>query len=252
MCVPPDASPPDLPLDHPQRPGTRRTLTSADGTEFAAHETHAVEPSGAGLVVLPDVRGLSGFYERLTEQLAACGVDSIAIDYFGRTAGTEPRGDDWDHWQHVDATTPEQVRDDVATAVHRLEHVRGVDRVYTVGFCFGGAQSFAQAYGRHGLAGVVGFYGFPRPRRTAFPDPVEHVDEMECPVLGLFGGADQGIPVEVVDEFVTAMSQAGITHEVHVYPGAPHGFFDRQQRDYTTESLDAWSRLLAFVRRDQV
>ncbi len=251
MCVPADASPPELPLDHQVRQGARLTLTSADGTEFAAHETHAVQPSGAGLVVLPDMRGLFGFYEELADQLAACNVDAIAIDYFGRTAGTEPRADDWEHGPHVSATRPEQVRDDVSAAVHRLRHVRGVVRVYTVGFCFGGAQSFAQAYGGHGLDGVIGFYGFPR-GRDGFPDPIEHVDDMECPVLGLFGGADEGIPVSDVQAFDAAMSGAGVEHEVHVYPGAPHSFFDRKQAEFTAESMDAWSRLLAFVRHDEV
>ena len=203
-------------------------------------------------MVLPDVRGLFAFYELLVDQLAACNVDAIGIDYFGRTAGTEPRPSDWDYAPHVAATDPAQVHDDVAAAVHRLRHVRGVDRVYTVGFCFGGAQSFAQAYGQHGLDGVVGFYGFPRARREGFPDPIAHVDEMRCPVLGLFGGEDQGIPLEVVDEFDAAMTAAGVTHQFHVYPGAPHSFFDRLQGEWTAESMDAWSRLLAFVRHDQV
>jgi carboxymethylenebutenolidase len=250
VCVPADASTPELPLDHPLVDGERLTLTSADGTEFAAYEAAAAEPTGAGIVVLPDVRGLFAFYERLAAQLAACGVDAVGIDYFGRTAGLGQRSSDWDFWPHVQATRPEQVRQDVAAAVDRLRETRGVGRVYTVGFCFGGGQSFAQAYGGHRLAGAVGFYGFPKSRGEAFPAPIEHVEEMDCPVLGLFGGADEGIPVEVVDEFDRALTGAGVEHEVHVYDGAPHSFFDRRQDAFANESLDAWSRLLGFVRGD--
>ncbi len=252
MCVPADATPPELPLDRELRTGSRLTLRSADGTELAAYEGHAIEPGGSGVVVLPDVRGLFAFYERLVDQFAACGVDAIGLDYFGRTAGTEPRAAEWDSWPHVEATRPAQVRDDVAAAVGRLRESRSVDRVFTVGFCFGGCQSFAQAYGRHGLAGAVGFYGFPRSRGEAMPAPVEHVDEMECPVLGLFGGADEAIPVEVVDEFDAALTTAGVEHQLHVYPDAPHSFFDRRQDAYADASLDAWSRVLAFVRGDAV
>ena len=56
----------------------------------------------------------------------------------------------------------------------------------------------------------------------------------------------------MVDEFDAAMTGAGVTHQIHVYPGAPHSFFDRLQGEWTAESMDAWSRLLAFVRHDQV
>ena len=64
--------------------------------------------------------GLFSFYERLAEAFAASGYDAVAIDYFGRTAGTEPRDADWEYMPHVEQTKPEQIRDDVAAAVELL------------------------------------------------------------------------------------------------------------------------------------
>ncbi|HEX6122027.1 MAG TPA: dienelactone hydrolase family protein, partial [Ktedonobacterales bacterium] len=101
---------------------------------------------------------------------------------------------------------------------------------------------------KHGLAGVIGFYGFPRSRAEGRPGPVDRVREFECPVLGLFGGADQGIPVEAVKEFDQAMATAGVEHEIVIYEGAPHSFFDRKQAEYAKESDDAWRRMLAFIQ----
>lgn len=94
MCMPADAELPDVGLPFPLSPGSRLVLTSADLSTFAAHLAAASEPTGTGVVVLPDIRGLFSFYERLAEAFAASGYDAVALDYFGRTAGTGPRDAD--------------------------------------------------------------------------------------------------------------------------------------------------------------
>lgn len=100
-----------------------------------------------------------------------------------------------------------------------------------------------------GLSGVIGFYGPPRARRENFASPIDLVDRFECPVLGLFGGADESIPPEQIADFDRALSAAGVDHELHAYPGAPHSFFDRSYADFSTECADAWQRALAFTGR---
>src|SRR4051812_2459726 len=162
MCFPFDAIVPDLPEGFHAiaggAAGERLTLTSADGTPFSAYLARADAPTG--VVVLPDVRGLFRFYEQLAERFAAAGHPAIAIDYFGRTAGLGPRDEAFEYMPHVTQTTPETVAQDVAAALAFLQEQTGVERAITVGFCFGGAQSFMQAAEGHtGLAGVVGFYG---------------------------------------------------------------------------------------------
>ncbi len=247
MCVPVDAELPDIGLPFPLRSGERVTLTSADGATFAAHQAEAAEPTGTGIVVLPDVRGLFSFYERLAEAFAASGYDAVAIDYLGRTAGVEPRDPDWEYMPHVDKIEPDQIHDDVAAAVALLRRERGVSRVMTVGFCMGGAFSLRQGLAGHGLAGVVSFYGTANAWRAKLDPIYERVSEFEGKVLGLYGGADKGIPVEDVERFDRALTDGGVEHQIHIYPDAPHSFFDRGYEDWADECRDAWRRVMAFA-----
>ena len=66
-------------------------------------------------------------------------------------------------------------------------------------------------------------------------------------MLGLFGGADQAIPVEQVGKFDSRLAEGGVEHELHVYPGAPHSFFDKRAAEHAEASDDAWRRVLAFL-----
>ena len=262
MCFAYDAQPPDLPASAggpPLPPGIAErggasfgqdvVLTSADGTQFAAYVVKPDAPNGAGIVILPDVRGLFRFYKELAERFAVAGVEAIAIDYFGRTAGLTARDESFEYMPHVQQTRPETIAQDVAVAIAYLrEKLAPSPRaVFTVGFCFGGTQSFQQAANQHGLAGVIGFYGPPTMSRLGGPAPVDRVGQFACPVLGFFGGADQGIPPEAIQQFDTALSQAGVEHELITYPGAPHSFFDRRMTDYQEASADAWQRMLTFI-----
>ncbi len=248
MCFPFDAIVPELPAGFQViaggAAGERLTLTSADGTDFSAYLAQADGPTG--VVVLPDVRGLFRFYEQLAERFAAAGHPAIAIDYFGRTAGLGPRDEDFEWMPHVKQTRPETVALDVEAAIKAL----GAERAITVGFCFGGAQSFMSAtFGHAGLAGVVGFYGSLvsgrlQPEGTRWS--LDRAPEAKVPVLGLFGGADENITPDQVQAFDAALP---VEHEIHTYPGAPHSFFDRRQEDFKDESDDAWRRILGFIEK---
>jgi len=108
MCSDLDSSPP-IPHSHDTAVNhDRLTLTASDGNEFAVFE--AVAGSGSAVVVLPDVRGLFRFYEELALRFAEHGTDSLAIDYFGRTAGVGVRDDEFDYWPEVKATTIDGTR----------------------------------------------------------------------------------------------------------------------------------------------
>lgn len=253
MCFDYDARPPIPPIAGGALETRDLTLTSADGTRFMAFAARAAQPTGAGMIILPDVRGLHPYYKELAQRFAEAGIDAVAIDYFGRTAGIGPRDESFDFWPHVAETRPDKVAADVAAAAAYLRSPEGgaVKSLFTVGFCFGGAASFLQAANNHGLAGVIGFYGWPQgsPRRPAWPAPVDKAAEFACPVLALYGGADEGIPQEAIDRFDQALERAGVPHETHVYPGAPHSFFDRRQTEFAEASADAWQRVLTFVKK---
>jgi carboxymethylenebutenolidase len=217
------------------------TLEAADGNRFAAFAAAPDEPSKVGVVILPDVRGLYHFYEELALRFAERGYSAIVFDYFGRTAGVSKRGEDFDYPPHTQQTTTPTVQADVAACIAYLrEH--GADKVFTVGFCFGGRQSWLAAADQEGLAGAVGFYGRPA-------EPTERAGELKAPILALQAGADQNITADDNRAFEQALEAAGVEHELVTYEGAPHSFFDRKQEDFAADSEDAWSRVLTFLER---
>jgi carboxymethylenebutenolidase len=250
MCYDDDARPPLPPIRGAALDAGELTLASADGTSVAAYAARATAPTGAGIVILPDVRGLHPFFEELALRFAEAGVDAIAIDYFSRTAGTGRRGGDFDYNSHVPLTRHETLNADVAAAAAYLRTDRGgsVARLYTVGFCFGGRLSYLQAASGIDAAGVIGFYGWPvGANRAGLPAPADEAPRFTCPVLAIWGGADEGIGPDVVATYDQAMDRAGVTHTTVVYPGAPHSFFDRTSSEHADASADAWRQVLGFM-----
>jgi carboxymethylenebutenolidase len=222
-------------------------LESEDGNRFAAFVAMPDEPSGRAVVILPDVRGLYRFYEELALRFAERGFPAIAFDYFGRTAGVSKRDDDFAYMEQVALTTPEGIQADVGAAVGYLRDAGAVS-VFTVGFCFGGRNSWLSAAGGHEIAGAVGFYGMPA-ERNGVPGPTQRAAEIAAPILALQAGDDQNITAEHNSAFDAALTAAGVEHEVVTYPGAPHSFFDRKFEEYAAASDDAWARTIAFVER---
>jgi carboxymethylenebutenolidase len=248
MCFDLDSAPPIPAISGAAVSHDDLVLEASDGNRFAAFFAAPEEPSSVGVVVLPDVRGLYRFYEELALRFAERGHPALAFDYFGRTAGIEKRDDDFEYMPHVQQTTPAGVQADVAACVEHLR-ARGATSVFTVGFCFGGRNSWLASAGGHRLAGAVGFYGRPGPGNDGSPGPTQRVGEMAAPILALQGGDDPGIPVEDSQAFDRALSGAGVEHEVVIYDGAPHSFFDRKHEEFAADSEDAWNRVLGFLAR---
>lgn len=242
MCYSDDARPPLPPVRGAASDQGDMVLTSSDGTKLGAYFARAAKPTGAGMVVLPDVRGLHHFYKELTQRFAEAGIDAVAIDYFGRSAGIGDRPEEFEYMPHVEQTKPDTIRDDVAAAVAFLRSKDGgaVKSVFTVGFCFGGSNSWNQSAGDHGLNGAIGFYGRPE-RSEAF------MSKMKSPLLMLIAGADF-TPQEAFHDFDKKLTAAKVPHEMHIYEGAPHSFFDRSFDKWKEACDDAWRRMLDFVK----
>jgi carboxymethylenebutenolidase len=252
MCFDEGARPPIPPIKGGAIESGPVILNADDGTRFRAFAARAggARPARAGIVVLPDVRGLHRYYEELAVRFAERGVDAVAIDYFGRTAGIDERDDSFDHMSHVGATTFAGLATDVSAASDLLRSTSGGDvrAVFSIGFCFGGRLAFLTATLGLDLAGVIGFYGPPiGPGRNDMPAPADVAGRIRSPVLAIYGGADQGIPAASVETFRRALAAADVEHRIVTYEGAPHSFFDRRAEEFAGASAQAWDEVLAFV-----
>ncbi|GAA3007953.1 YghX family hydrolase [Kitasatospora albolonga] len=241
MCHPTDSRPPGI-----ENPGEVAEhgivrLTTEDGNVFEAYRAVPAEPNGRSVVILPDVRGVHPYYRELAQRFAEAGFTVLALDYYGRTAGIGARDDEFDWQQYLPLVQPDEVALDVKAAVaHLAETAPGP--VFTVGFCFGGSQSWRLSAAGLGLAGTIGFYGQPKLVEDA-------VDGMEVPLLLLIAGSDVATTPEEFDAFTGALEKAGKTYESQVYEGAPHSFFDRGFAEWQEACTDAWGRILDFTAR---
>jgi len=242
MCHDDDSRAPAPPVRGEVAAYAGLTLTSADGTVFSAYEAipAGFQAGGAGMIVLPDVRGLHPYYMDLAQRFAEAGIPAIAIDYFGRTAGATAREDGFEYMPHVQQVDPDNVRADVAAAIERLRSGAGAGPVFTVGFCFGGSQSWRLSATDLDLAGVIGFYGRPMMVNDV-------IDQMHVPMLLQIAGADAATPQEEFVEFERKLSAQGVEHDMKVYEGAPHSFFDRSFAEWKDAGADSWRRILDFI-----
>ena len=253
MCFDQDSRPPIAPIAGGALDGSLVELTARDGNRFAAFRARPSGPSRAAVAILPDVRGLHPYYEELALRFAERGVEAIAIDWFGRTAGAAQRGSDFEYMPHVQRTTWAGISADIEAAVTALRGDPGSDDeqplpVFTIGFCMGGRMSFLAATLGLDLAGVIGLYGtLAGPWRNDAPAPLDVASSFEAPVLGLFGGADEAITPDAVAAFDGALGAAAVDHRIVTYPGAPHSFFDRKADEFAAESAAAWSEVLDFI-----
>ncbi|HXG25526.1 MAG TPA: dienelactone hydrolase family protein [Candidatus Binatia bacterium] len=251
MCTNHDSRPPIEPISGAAIDAQVIHLEGEDGATFRAFLARPEQSIGAGIVILPDVRGLHPFFEELAMRFAERGIDALAIDYFGRTAESDDRGEGFEYMPHVQQARWENLAGDIRTAVAHLRSLPRPPRsIFTTGFCMGGRLSSMSSTLGLGLAGAIPFYGWPTgENRNGTPAPAEMADKIDNDLLIFYGEADQGLPKEVRDTYDAALDKAGVRHATVVYPGAPHGFFDRHFEEFADASNDAWERTLEFIRR---
>jgi len=248
MCMEPDSRPPIAAIAGAAVSHEDIVLESSDANRFAAFVARPDDPARAGIVILPDIRGLHRFYEELALRFAERGYAAIAIDYYGRVAGVSKRGADFpamEMRQHLDT---DAVQLDAAAAIDRMRDALGVASVFTLGCCFGGSAAWLATTGERKLAGAIGYHGG-LGERGGKPGPIKQAGAMKAPILAIQGGADQHISAEDNAAFDAALSAAGVEHEVVIEPGAPHSFFDVRFEEFAEQSEDAWRRTLEFIER---
>ena len=245
MCYSDHARPPLPPIGGAAADQGDLHLVAADGNRLMAYSARAQKPSGRGITILPDVRGLHGFFKELAVRFAEAGVDAVAIDYFGRTDPDGNRDDSFDWKPQIMQTTPDGVAADVRAATDFLRSEEGgkSGSIYTVGFCYGGRESWRQSARGHSLAGCIGFYGG-QPNSLA-----PEIPAMEAPLLLLLAGQDH-TPPEDFQQFEESLTEAGKPFTSKTYDGAPHSFFDRTFTEHAEASADAWRQMLTFMEKN--
>jgi carboxymethylenebutenolidase len=251
MCFDADSHPPIDPIAGGALDHGSVILHPEDGSEMRAFQAVPAQPTGAGILILPDVRGLHPFFEELALRFAERGVAAVAIDYFSRTAGTGARDGDFDYGPHLAQTSWEGLSADVKAGAAQLRSIQPSPRsIFVTGFCMGGRLASDATTLGLGLAGAIPFYGWPvGPHRSGMPAPADLAAEIECPILCIYGGADQGITAQVRDEYDEALDRARVEHRTLVYDGAPHSFFDRKAEEFQGASDAAWDETLSFIRK---
>ena len=209
---------------------------------------------GPGLVVVPDVRGLSAHFRDVASRFAAEGFVALAVDLYSREGAPElPDMDAIVRW--MSGLSDVRVLGDLAAAV---AHLRGRPErrggVGITGFCMGGQYALLAACDDATLAACVSWYGMlryaaPTPHRPR--GPLDRAVELACPYLGLFGEDDALVPLADVEELRARLTHAGKTFTLHTFPGCGHAFFNDTRPDAyrPTAAARAFRMAVAFLHR---
>jgi carboxymethylenebutenolidase len=230
-------------------------LSTPDGAMPAYDASPAGDEPGAalgGVVVIQEAFGVNDHIEDVARRFAAAGYRALAPHLFHRTGDPELS---YDHMpavlEHMQALKADTLLADIDASLEFLQQSAGLapDRVGVVGFCMGGSVA-ALVAARRRIGAAVSFYGGGVAEgRFGMPPLVELGPEFVTPWLGLYGGRDQGIPVEQAEALRVAAQKASVPTDLVLYPDAEHGFHcDARPAVYNADAAaDAWRRTLGWL-----
>ncbi len=208
------------------------------------------------VLVIQEIFGVHEHIRDVCRRLAKAGYMAIAPELFVRQ-GDVSQLKTIDEIRPIVATVPDaQVMSDLdATVAYAVASGGDGGKLAITGFCWGGRITWLYAAHNPALKAGVAWYG--RLTGASTPEtpkhPVDLAADLKAPVLGLYGGADQGIPLETVTAMRTACKEAGKTCEIVVFDGAPHAFHADYRPSYRAgPARDGWARLLAWFKQHGV
>ncbi len=217
---------------------------------------HWVEPSGSagapGLLLIPDVHGVSDLYRDLAGRFAEAGFVTLVLDLYAREGAPKLAGVA-EAMAFIAGLSDARILGDVRAGIEQLASAGGAQRrVAIAGWCMGGQVALLSACELRGLSACVSFYGMVRyaERTERKPrSPLDAAAELGCPYLGIFGAEDPLIPIEDIDDLQAELEGAGKTFEIHRYPGCGHAFMNAGRADaYRPEAAaDAFARARQFL-----
>jgi carboxymethylenebutenolidase len=237
-------------------------LAIADGkviTKDFQVPIYEARPATAGkypiVLVIPEVFGMHEHIKDVTRRFAKEGYLSLTFEPYAREGGVLHLPNIEAVRKVVDPVPDERVMGDLdALVAYAKQHPAGrPDRIGVTGFCRGGMYTLLFSAHSREVKAAVPWYGQLRPAKTPnvrTVGPLDIAAKINCPVLGLYGGEDLGIPVSDVKEMEGALKAAGKTAEFVIYPGAPHAFFADYRPSYRAEAAkDAWSRCTVWFNK---
>lgn len=209
------------------------------------------------ILVAMEVFGLHEYIKDVVRRLGKLGAFAIAPDYYFRSGADLTKITDFKELMPIVNAKPdaELVADLDATVAWAKAEGGDTARLGMIGFCRGGRAVWIYAAHSDALKAGVAFYGsLVDPKNPVWPkSPIALAPEMKAPVLGLYGEADQGIPVSQVEEMQAALKAAGKTAAFKIYENAPHGFHADYRPSYRKDAAeDAWTRMIAWFKTYKV
>ncbi len=222
---------------------------------YFARPANATDPPV--VLVAMEIFGLHEYIKDVTRRLAKLGAFAVAPDYYFRKGADLTKITDMKELLPIVNAKPdaELLSDLDATVAWAKSQGGDTTRLGIIGFCRGGRTVWEYAAHNGALKAGVAFYGpVVDPQNPAWPkSPTQLAPEMKAPVLGLYGGADTGIPVAQVEAMKAALAENKKTAEFKIYPDAPHGFHADYRPSYRKDAAeDAWNQMQNWFRKHGV
>lgn len=210
------------------------------------------------IIVAMEILGLHEYIRDVTRRVAKLGALAVAPDYYFRKGDLAKITDIPQLMPLVNAKPDAELFSDLDATVAWAKAQGGdASRLGIMGFCRGGRTVWQYCATNPDVKAGVAFYGAlvdAEPQKAVWPkSATERAPELKAPVLGLYGEADQGIPVAQVQAMEAALKAAGKTAEIKIYPGAPHGFHADYRPSYRKDAAeDARAQMTAWFKKYKV
>ena len=206
------------------------------------------------VLVVHEIWGVHEHIKDLCRRLAKAGYYAIAPELYARQGNAAAIPDTQQIIREIVAKVPdEQVMSDLdaAAAFAKASGKADTNKLAVTGFCWGGRIVWLYASHNPDLKAAVAWYGVDRQSSELTPkNPADLAADLKCPVLALYGGADQSIPPELIEKRQAACKAAGKICESKIYPDTPHGFLADYRPSYRPEAAkDGWDRMLAWFKQ---
>jgi len=231
-------------------------VKTGDGEMPAYRAMPAVGRNLPTVLVVQEIFGVHEHIKDVCRRFAKAGYLAIAPELYARQGDVSKLSNIDDIRKVVNLVPDAQVMRDLdATAEWAAKNGGDAKKLAVTGFCWGGRIVWMYAaHGKSVKAGVAWYGGVEgAPTELKPKNPIDVVASINAPVLGLYGGADPGIPNEGVDRMRAALKAAGKPSEIHTYPDTPHGFHADYRASYRKDKAeDGWNRALAWFKKNGV